>query len=245
MIRDILTMLWKEGLEAVTMRGSRRNTLMMFVIPVAVLGIMFPLQFGRSWVSSPLSLVTWIWIPLIFTTTIIADSIAGEKERHTLETLLASRLPDTAILIGKLLAAMLYAFMLSCLILLSGLVTVNIAYRGEGFLMFSPSFLAAGLGIGILATGFVATSGILVSLRAKTVRQAAQTMSFAIVLVVILPGVVINILPPGFRRVLFSAIDSVDGTIFIAGIVCILLLLDAVLLAVAFRKFTRNRLLGE
>ena len=35
----------------------------------------------------------------------IADGIPGERERHTLETLLASRLSDRSILLGKVMAA--------------------------------------------------------------------------------------------------------------------------------------------
>ena len=41
---------------------------------------------------------------------LVADSFAGERERHTLETLLASRLPDRAILAGKLLVPVAVAW---------------------------------------------------------------------------------------------------------------------------------------
>ena len=50
----------------------------------------------------------------------IGDAIAGERERHTLETLLASRMPDRAILLGKVIAIVLYAWGMGVLSLLPG-----------------------------------------------------------------------------------------------------------------------------
>ena len=72
---------------------------------IAVFGVFLPLQNGASWVTSPITMVYWAWMPLMLVTGVIADSFAGERERHTLETLLASRLPDRAILLGKVAAA--------------------------------------------------------------------------------------------------------------------------------------------
>ena len=36
--------------------------------------------------------VMWMWFSLLLVINVVADSFAGERERHTLETLLASRL---------------------------------------------------------------------------------------------------------------------------------------------------------
>lgn len=245
MIGDIMTVLWKEGIEMLHMRGSVRSTVTTQLIPVAIFGIVFPLQFGRQWAESPVSLIAWAWIPLIFTITMIADSIAGEKERRTLETLLASRLPDRAILLGKLLISVLYALALTALILLSGLVTVNIVHHNKGFIWYNPAFLSAGLGIGLLITVFTATTGILVSLKAHTVRQAAQTMSFGIVIVAVLPGLLFTVLPPAIRKRLFAAFDSLDGGLALAAVLGVLLVIDCLLLAAAIRRFKRNRLMTD
>ena len=38
--------------------------------------------------------------------TLIVDAVAGERERHTLETLLASPASDTGIIVGKMAAAL-------------------------------------------------------------------------------------------------------------------------------------------
>ena len=129
MIRDILTVMWKEWREllpvGVTSRGRNRSWNLMIVL--AVFGVFLPLQSGREWVQSPLTLLYWAWVPLFMTTGVVADSFAGERERHTLETLLSTRLPDTAILLGKLLTSVLYGWGLAAVSVLLGLVTVNVA----------------------------------------------------------------------------------------------------------------------
>lgn len=245
MIGDIMTVLWKEGIEILHMRGSVRSTVTTLLIPVAILGIVFPLQFGMQWAESPVSLIAWAWIPLILTITVIADSVAGEKERHTLETLLSSRLPDRAILLGKLLTSVLYALALTSLILLSGLVTVNIAHHDKGFIWYNPMFLSAGLVIGLLVTTFAATTGILVSIKAHTVRQAAQTLSLGIVIVAVLPSLLLTVLPVELRKRIFSMLDTLDGTLVLITVIGAFILVDCLLLAVAVRRFKRNRLMTE
>ncbi len=64
------------------------------------------------------------------------DSFAGERERHTLETLLASRLPDHAILSGKLLVCVLYSFIMTIIFIVLCLAVVNIAYWNGQLLMY-------------------------------------------------------------------------------------------------------------
>ena len=88
MMQDILTIVWKEYKEFVRQRGSLRGTVMVMVVPALILGVLFPFQTGRMWMESPLQLASWVWVPLLMVATMIADSFAGERERHTLETLL-------------------------------------------------------------------------------------------------------------------------------------------------------------
>jgi ABC-2 type transport system permease protein len=243
MIGDILTVLWKEGIELLHLRGSVRSTLAINVFPVLILGVFLPLQSGRHWAESPINLIVWAWMPLLFTITVIGDAIAGEKERHTLETLLASRLSDLAILFGKLLASMLYAFGLTGLIVLIGLVTVNLAYYSEGPILINPLYLILGGLFVFLTTMFVATAGILVSLKAKTVRQALQTLSFGIMIVSVLPILVFGFLPSGIRKQVFSILSSMDGRVAFAAVLGGFILIDALLLTAAIHRFKRNKLM--
>lgn len=243
MSRDILTVIRKEGLEFLHMRGSARGTFLMMVFPLFIIGVFLPLQFGRAWVDSPVSLLAWAWLPLLLTTAVIADSVAGERERHTLETLLASRLSDRDIFFGKLFASMLYALTLTALIILIGLVTVNLTHIGEGPLLFPPAMLLFGPLAALLGTAFASAGGILVSLRSGTVRQAQQTMSLGVVAVAILPGLLVNVLPPDIRASVSVFLDSADIRRLGFSILLFFSVLDLLLIAAAERRFRRTRLL--
>jgi ABC-2 type transport system permease protein len=90
MFTDILTVLRKEWREIFLMRGSVRSGVTNVLIQVGVIGIVMPWQSGPEWLTSPVGAMIWAWLPIFSSTGIIADSIAGERERHTLETLLAA-----------------------------------------------------------------------------------------------------------------------------------------------------------
>ena len=109
MMTDIFTVAWKELREMLIQGDPRGRSKLSLLIVVAVFGVLIPLQNGPAWVDSPLSIIVWGWMPFLWVSGIVADSFAGERERHTLESLLATRLSDRAILFGKLLAAMLYS----------------------------------------------------------------------------------------------------------------------------------------
>jgi ABC-type Na+ efflux pump permease subunit len=66
------------------------------------------------------------------------DTFAGERERHTLETLLASRLSDQAILIGKLAACTSYGWLLTIITIVVGVITINAA-NWSGHVLFYRS----------------------------------------------------------------------------------------------------------
>lgn len=245
MISDILTVIWKEAKEYTQQRGSSRGTALMIVVPLLILGIVMPLQFGKAWIQSPVSLIAWAWIPLLLAINAIADSIAGERERHTLETLLASRLSDTAILLGKLFASMLYALVMTFLIIITGIVTVNLRFFGGGIIFFPLSFLVVGMLASVLGTGFAVSAGILVSLRAATVRQAQQTLSFGIILVAVLPSMLFTVLPVGMRKSIGARLDSVDGVQAAVIIFGFLFTLDMVLVLLSMKRFKREKLAVE
>jgi hypothetical protein len=107
---DILSIVWKEFRELLIQKPNLRGGWFGLLVFIGVFGVMLPLQSGQAWVESPIGILYWIWVPFMMVSTMIADSFAGERERHTLETLLASRLTDTSILLGKIFAALTYGW---------------------------------------------------------------------------------------------------------------------------------------
>ena len=94
MLTDISIVVWKEWKELLQFQSGKRSSLTGLIIMVLIFGIFMPIQWGSIWLETAAPLSFSVIIPLLFVGTMIADSIAGERERHTLETLLASRLPD-------------------------------------------------------------------------------------------------------------------------------------------------------
>ncbi len=217
---------------------------MLSLLPsVLIFGILLPAQVGRVWVESPLSMVLWGWLAMLPVTAIIADAFAGERERHTLETLLASPLSEQAILFGKVAAAVSYAWLLALIMLLAGLITVNVV-DGNGLLLYPVEVVIGGGILGLLTATLSASIGVLVSLRAATVKQAAQQLVFASIALTWLPLFALSLLPTPLQERFILLAKS--GAVIIFLWACILLfIVDFGLLMLAMARFKRSRLIND
>jgi ABC-2 type transport system permease protein len=245
MFTDILTILWKEirELPFSTGGGFRGGKLGMLIF-MAVFGVFLPLQTGPEWVTSPVTLLYWAWVPFLLVSSVIADSFAGERERHTLETLLASRLSDRAILFGKLSAGIAYGWGLTLTCVLIGLITINIVHGRAGLLLY-PAPIAIGiLALTLLVAALASGLGVLISLRSATVRQAQQTFSFAFLLVFI-PMFALPMLPDEWKLRLFTALSQAETNMMPIVLVVggVLLALDVLLVIAAMVRFQRAKLI--
>jgi ABC-2 type transport system permease protein len=242
MISDILTIIWKEARELLVQRSGLRGGWAGLLVLIGVFGILMPLQSGREWLSSPTTILLWAWVPFILVNSVVADSFAGERERHTLETLLASRLSDRAILIGKICAAIAYGWGITLISLLIALVTINIAHGGGEFLFFPFNIGLAILSLSFLVAWLAAGLGVLVSLRAASVRQAQQTLSLAF-LFLFVPLLILPLLPDDLRISVSRILTQLDLQTIGIALVAALLLVDIGLLVIAMRRFNRARLI--
>lgn len=243
MIADAVTIMRKEWRELLLHRGNLRGGWLSLLLMIGVFGIYMPSQFGRSWVEAPQSLVVWFWVPLFLLSSVVADSFAGERERHTLETLLASRLSDRSILLGKIGAAVGYAWGLTLVMLLLGVITVNVLFGQGRLIFFAPWVFVGILALTFLAALLVACVGVLVSLRASTVRQAAQTLSIAIMLLLFVPVFGLQLLPDDVTAQLVASLAGLDLATVVIGVGVALAALDVVFLLVVMARFRRSRLI--
>jgi ABC-2 type transport system permease protein len=243
MIGDILTVASKEWRELLFAGGSLRGGRFSLVILLFMFGVFMPYQFGPEWLNSPTTLFYWGWLPLMIVAGAVADSFAGERERRTLETLLASRLPDRAIVLGKFVAAVGYGWGMVLSVLIVGLVTINVTAQAWTP-VFVPWRAVAGVaGVSMLATAIAAGAGILVSLRSPTVRQASQTLSVAILLLVLAPVFGVQALPDALKVQMVVWARSL-GTGGLFWMVMAAMAAGAgVLLAAAMARFKRSRLI--
>ena len=187
-MHDMWTVVWKEWREFRDQLLSLRRGGLSALILALILGIVAPVQLGPEWVQSKLIVAYWPFLAATMVSSLIADSVAGERERHTLETLLASRLSDSAILIGKIVAAVLYGLGFALANLLVGLIAVNIAHREVGPILFGTQRFIVTIVLTILASLFMAGIGVFISLRASTVKQAQQAFGIAIIVLTMTNG---------------------------------------------------------
>jgi ABC-2 type transport system permease protein len=233
---DLLTMMWKESKDLLFQGGWR--AWIRPVLLVGILGVYLPLQFGLGWLElSPIEMYVILWIPFSVIISFIGDAIAGERERHTLETLLASRISDRAILLGKVIVTVGYAWGMALVSLLLGLVLVNLLSGHGSWAFYHPLdvFLEA-LALSLLSCVLGASAGVLISLRSATVRQAQQILSVG-TLVLIFGGIfALRALPASF-------VSSLSYSQFLLLVIAVLAVLDAILLGWSLVSFQRSRLI--
>ena len=246
MLSDVWIVMWKEMKGLLRYQGSRTRSLLGFLIPMVMLGIYLPLQIGRALVEGPWSLLASVFIPMIMVGMTIPESFAGERERHTLETLLASRLTDRAILFGKVAVSVGYAWGITLMLLLVSLVMVNIIHWDGQVLFFTPIMTLANVALSLLLASLVAGIGVLKSLRAATVQEAQQSLMtatlFPLVLLQMIPLLLLNVVPNG-KALLKELVEAANPTQIILILIAVLIVLDLVLLATAMVRFKRARLI--
>jgi ABC-2 type transport system permease protein len=238
MMADIWTVMWKERKGLFRHRGNRLRAVITLLVPVAMVAIYFPLEIGHDWVDSPVALFSMI-VPLIMVGMAIPDSFAGERERHTLGTLLASRLPDRAILFGKIAVGVGYGWIATIIILLLGLVTVNAAHWEGHVLLYSPTIALVVIVLSFLVAMLVAGVGIFISLRAATVQEAQQLLMTLFMVFPIVLGFVFF----AFHNQIGDALEGIDVIQIVYAAMGVLFIVDVVLLLAAAARFQRARLI--
>ena len=242
MIGDITTVMTKEWREFFSSGGDRRSGLIVLFIIAAILGVYLPFRMGQPWITSPFMVLSYsIYLPLILVINTIADSIAGERERHTLETLLASRLSDRAIILGKLGAVVGYSLAFTVITSLIALVAANLN-GGGSFQVYPIGVFGSIVAFALLFSLLLSSVGVLVSLRASSVRQAQLAMSAALIVVILLPLLIYSTLSDTVRQQFNSWIASANWAT-VGEIAVVLILIDFIFIAVVILRFQRSRLI--
>jgi ABC-2 type transport system permease protein len=241
-IHDILTVVWKEWREFRDQLFRLKRGGLSALIVVLMLGIFTPLQMGTVWLESSLMLAYWPLLASGMVSTLIADAFAGERERHTLEALLATRLSDTAILVGKVAAAIMYGLFFTFANVLVGYIVLTVAHASEGLLPIPLKQFGLIVVLVVLACATLAGVGVFISLRAATVRQAQQTLGIIMMVLFIGPFLFIQMLDAE-ARIRLAARFATLGSDRIVGWAILGLAATALTLnLMAFARFKRGKL---
>jgi len=247
MIADLRTMIWKEWRSLIG--GRARRQLLLTGGMLTIWAVWFPIQMGgRDFVSDPVvMMVLALTMPMVVTGILVPDAIAGERERHTLDTLLASRLPDRAILYGKLGFGVVTGWLGTPFMMAVGLVVANLVDPTAAPLFYDPIVLVASLGLSFLVALLAGGIAIFVSLRAPTAQEAQQltVMGIMVPFMVVGFGALLAFSNRELRDPLIAFLESAEVWLLVAAILLVLLTVDAVLLAAADRRFRRGRLIAR
>jgi ABC-2 type transport system permease protein len=211
--------------------GGRRGVLGRIAFPV-IFGAFLGYQsgfvrhgFGRAAAVFPMGLIA-----MGTASTMIVDAVAGERERHTLETLLASPASDIGIIAGKIVAVVVYAWVIGSV----GLVAVGVA-SAFAPAPISPTVLLLISLLALLEAVLAAGFGVQFSLHADSVRAAGRRFGqYAIFMNMIGAAAIGLVVAPasGAVRLGIAAITAI-----------VLLVMDVTLILLARLRFRRSELL--
>jgi ABC-2 type transport system permease protein len=234
-MNDLWTMIWKETKDSVFQGGW--SALIRPLLLIGILGVGIPWRLGLQWLAlTPIAMGLVLYVPFTVILSFVGDAIAGERERHTLETLLASRISDRAILLGKVIVTTVYAWSTALLGLLLGLLVANLSKGGNWQFYTHGDLLLEALASSLLASLLGVSGGVLISMHSATVRQAQQILIVATLVLIAGGVVVIKVLPA-------QSISSLSESQIWLIAMAVLAVLDAILLAVSVVSFRRSRLM--
>lgn len=197
-----------------------------------LMGLTNPADF--NFMTSTIMSIVIIMLPIMLPVLIAADSIVGEKERHTLVALLATPLTDGELLLGKFLTALIpglivaYGNLLLAIAMVNGIVSLfapHLLWVWPDILSLLQALILPLL-FSILAVGMM----VIISGKANTVYEAYQTGGF-----IILPAMI-------FAYSGFLASLGLSWVIFYVGII-ILVIVDLLLYRAAVKLFNRDNLI--
>lgn len=227
-MRDSVTVFRKEVLDMFGSRHSLRGPLWQLGVTVLLTGLVVPAADSSLWTHLSAPLVLYAVFPAGFAAALAADSFAGEIERGTLETLLATPLANGAIFLGKTALAVLFVL---CVAGLSLAVAIPTAYHFGRVQAPIPLGLFFGVLGGAVACAFlIAALTIAVSTRVPVARSAHQI------------GMLITFLVAGLTSVALETAGRSLGWTGILWIDACGLLLGAATLLVAGCSFRRESL---
>jgi uncharacterized membrane protein SpoIIM required for sporulation len=224
-------------------RDSLRDWRM--VVPILILTLFFPLlmsvtaQLAMNWLAKygapligtrmvPFLLMIVGFFPISFSLVIALETFVGEKERHSLEPLLAMPLSDSELYLGKMLAATVVPLLASYLGIAIYVLGLYFSIR-----YFPPGPLLIQIFLLTTAEGLVMVSGaVVVSSQTTSVRAANLLASFIIV--------PMALLLQGEAAIMFWARYDVLWWVLVA-----LLIADLILIRMGVRLFNREELLGR
>ena len=247
---DILTVAWKELIEMRPgRRGQGQRSTAAMALVTLIVAVAIPFSAGSASFGGIGVLCIGLMVASMWVLTSVPDAFAGERDRRTLETLLATRLPADAILLGKLLASVVVAASLGAVALVLAVVASDVGTVVHGDPGDPLSVPWQDMGLGVVLTVLVAFAMgnlcILVALRASSALIAMKELGIGLAAVIFAVTSGVHALPSGASSDLADVaadIGSVSPWLLAVGAAALFVLLNAGLFTVTRARFTRPKL---
>ena len=186
-----------------------------------------------SIVQANLYLAFLIMIPMMVPMAISSDSVAGEKERKTIEGLLAAPITKEEILLGKALAAAVPSIVISWIAEIIYIISTDIILYNIMGRIILPNLFAAIMFIFLMPTQTILSTLLMTSFssKARGSREALQKSGFFAIPIIFIVSALI------FLPLLVHPALTLASEV-------ILVLLMFIILRRATKNFNRNKLLS-
>lgn len=174
-------------------------------------------------------------IPLMASSVIASDSFAGEKERKTIEALLATPISDSELFLGKILVSFIPSMMVTVFSFLIYSTVVDVASFTilDGRLLL-PNIEWIMLIFGVAPTVALAGIGltVMISVKVKGFREAQQISAILVIPILIL---------------VFAQISGaiIFGPIMVGALIIAFVALDLLVFRIGIRVFRREEILSK
>lgn len=220
---DVFTVMRKELLELFGDRHSLRGALIQATVVFLLVGVIVPALDDSIWTDPAAPVLLYVLFPAAIASIIAADAFAGERERRTLETLLATPLRERDVFAGKTLAAVSVSLIVSIA-----------SFAAAATITHTPPSLAfaAALAGGAIATPLLMASiAVTISAHVNVARSAQQMAAIAFMVVIAAGSSALQAFGPLSPMLLLR----LDLVVAVAALT---------ILATAARSFRRDRLFG-
>jgi ABC-type Na+ efflux pump permease subunit len=161
-------------------------------------------------------------IPIMASSVTGADSFAGEKERKTIEALLATPISDTEMLLGKVLVSFIPAMVITLVSFFVYAIIVDVTTFSLFGSLLLPNLVWIIMILGVAPTLALCSVGLTVIISSK-VKGFKEAQQISVVLLLPVLGIVfaqisgLMILGPEMLAALIGILALVDIAIFYAG----------------------------
>ena len=174
-------------------------------------------------------------IPLMASSVIASDSFAGEKERKTIEALLATPLSDSELLLGKILVSFIPSMIVTIISFLIYSTMVNListtVFQGTYLL---PNLVWLLMILGLAPTLAIAGIGltVMISVRVKGFREAQQISALLVIPILML---------------VFGQISGIIlfGPMVVVSLIGLFIGIDIIIIQIGVRLFQRETILSK